>query len=263
MTGHFQGAVCWLAALTWVWLLGNPCFTPCQRSRSGLISFRRETLPPSVRRPRGLLKMPSTYPLGTAVGTRLPTGATQKTPCTRSACLFWCPREPSMFPSLSLQSFQVKLETRHPFIYFNYLTLKPEAGTHPGKALNGPASAKSFLFLVSLLHPQLLQTGKCNPLRMSPMVPGWGESQATPFSEASIFLLNRGTEGNFGQTGGQSPVLPDTATLKAWPEPGLWQPESRPSTVRSFVQEAAGARSAVLQVRRERGLGSGLLEASS
>ena len=68
-----------------------------------------------------------------------------------------------MFPSLSLQSFQVKLETRHPFINFNYLTLKPEAGTHPRKALNGPASAKSLLFLVSLLDPQLLQNGKRNP----------------------------------------------------------------------------------------------------
>lgn len=195
MTGHFQGAVCWLAALTWVWLLGNPCFTPCQRSRSGLISFRRGTLPPSVRRPRGLLEVPSTYPLGTAVGTRLPKGATQKTACTHSACLFWCPREPSMFPSLSLQSFQVKLETRHPFIYFNYLTLKPEAGTHPGKALNGPASAKSFLFLVSLLDPQLLQTGKCNPPRMSPMVPGWGESQANTLLRSQHLLAEPGDWG--------------------------------------------------------------------
>lgn len=98
---------------------------------------------------------------------------------------------------------------------------------------------------------------------MSPTVPGWGESQATPFSEASIFLLNRGTGGDFGQVGGQSPVLSDMATLKARPELGLWQPESRPSMVRSFVQEAAGARRAVLQVRREQGLGSSLLEASS
>ena len=96
MTGHFQGAVCWLAALTRVWLLGNPCFTPRQRSRSGLISFWRETLPPSGRRPCGLLEVPSTYPLGTAVGTRLPEGATQKTVCTHSACVFRCPREASI-----------------------------------------------------------------------------------------------------------------------------------------------------------------------
>ena len=98
---------------------------------------------------------------------------------------------------------------------------------------------------------------------MSPTVLGWGEAQATPLSEASILFLNQGTKGDFGQAGGQSPVRPVTATLKVRPEPGLWLPESRPSAVRSFVQETASARCAVPQVRRERGVGSGLLEASS
>lgn len=57
---------------------------PRQRSRSSLVSFWREILPPSVRRPHGLLEVPSIYPVGTAIGTQLPKGATQKTACTRS-----------------------------------------------------------------------------------------------------------------------------------------------------------------------------------
>lgn len=56
-------------------------------------------------------------------------------------------------------------ETRHTFIYFNNLVLKPEVGTHPRESLNNLPAAKSFFFFAAFPSPHLLQTGKQSPQR--------------------------------------------------------------------------------------------------
>lgn len=63
------------------------------------------------------------------------------------------------------RAYELKVEMRHLFVYFNNIMLKPEVGTHPREGLNGLLTAKSFLFLVALPNPHLLQTGKRSPQR--------------------------------------------------------------------------------------------------
>ena len=103
-----------------------------------------------------------------------------------------------MLQPLSLQCLQVKLETRHTFIYFNYLILKPEVGTHPRKGLNGLAAAKSFSLSCVSSRSTSAPNWIVQPSPTSPTVPGQYESRETPLSEAGVLSLTWGALGDFG-----------------------------------------------------------------
>lgn len=101
-----------------------------------------------------------TYPLGKAVGVGLPKLATRHPPWVYTLAVPGMRR--CRRGAMPCRADKCK-ETKHTFIYFNNLVLKPEVDTHPRESLNDLPAAKFFFFFVAFPNPHLLQSGKQSP----------------------------------------------------------------------------------------------------